>query len=148
MFEEYHVPTAYISKSQHDNLKLLLAGAKDYAAREAAGEVLPTKFDMRKFSSVGFWFDLTVTNCGTSGCLAGHGPLFGVPKASNEDWFDYVRRVFVYFTLDASINDTRTVVGFLFSPVWADRDCGTMAHAVLRLEHVLANCVEIVEAWS
>lgn len=141
------VPTkkVAVTQQQHDNLKRLLAGAKSYLDRQNKGEKLSTEFDMSTFSS--FTFDEEMaTCCGTRGCLAGHGPTFGVPKMMCETWADYVRRVF----LPTYSRLRECEVGyFLFSSAWhANAETRTLQHAVFRLEYALQHCIEVQHVQS
>ena len=42
--------------------------------------------------------------CGTSACLAGHGPSAGIPFENGEDWLGYVNRVFIEYYEKTSLD--------------------------------------------
>lgn len=51
--------------------------------------------------------------CGTSACLAGHGPLAGIPWKLSADWSGYIYRSF-------GIVSCSNYFDFLFSAKWSD----------------------------
>lgn len=81
-------------------------------------------------------------SCGTAGCLAGHGPMCGIHPKRDEEWDDYVFRVFCpEFHATKQLALSAEFV-WLFSPYWSDRD-NTLKGATLRLEFALENGIPL-----
>ena len=88
----------------------------------------------------------SMTDCGTLGCMAGHGPFLGIIKSSDESWFDYSIRVFGlkdYFSEET--DDAYSSWNFVFSSKWRNFD-NTPEGAEDRLEHLLE--VGITPRWA
>lgn len=83
-----------VSQFKRDNLQRLLDGTERFV-RTPGGH-----FSMGAFTSRPSQLPARVTlhdvygGCGTSACLAGHGPLVGIPALEWENWYDYAYRVF------------------------------------------------------
>ena len=72
-----------ITPAQEKNLQKLIK----YLRKE-----LKAKFDMEIFSERGGGYN--AIDCGSVGCVIGHGPYAGVRKRKNESWFAYSARKF------------------------------------------------------
>jgi hypothetical protein len=78
----------------------------------------------RKFDMSNFYVDGTtrwkpanavnISECGTTACAAGHGPVAGVAALPNESWGHYIQRAFCEFG--------GTVYSAAFSEYWAPVD--------------------------
>lgn len=82
----------------------------------------------------------TDPKCGTVACAAGHGPLYGMKKRKDEEWSDYVYRVFLPLA-DASYDAyffRSAVFDWLFSAHWSDTD-NTPKGAAARILYLLDN---------
>lgn len=113
-----------LSQFQFDNFHKLLAYAKAHPE---------TPFDMSRYikepgTRGAYYFDF-VTNdhpCGTTCCLAGMALFAGIPFIKNEQWHDYLNRI---FTSNICIFD------YLFS----EDHLNSLPHAIARLEDFLTN---------
>ncbi len=68
------------------------------------------------------------TNCGTVGCVIGHGPYAGIEKHMNETWLKYSDRVF--------LNDCSKEWAWCFSFRWSAID-NTAIGAAKRIYYLL-----------
>jgi hypothetical protein len=55
--------------------------------------------------------------CGTSACLAGHGPFLGIKPERNEGWWNYITRCFGF---DGMGNGEKTEWNWLFYHLWGN----------------------------
>ena len=118
--------------------------------------VPPPEFDMSNYASVNGGRMLpsdTVpmntkfyTDCGTTACAAGHGPLAGIKPKPHENWEEYTRRVFgAYHSRD---DGPKELWHFLFAPEWEDIDNtpkGAAARIRLVLEHDAVPCTDEID---
>jgi hypothetical protein len=95
------------------------------------------KFDMEFFMSAdGEPIDTPKTvSCGTVACAVGHGPSAGIPVCGDNNWPDYVQRVFgVYHARESGAFE------WLFAEWWASVD-NTPKGAANRIRYYLENGV-------
>lgn len=117
-----------ITTVQRNNLKKL--------ALYLMNEVSESKFEMGIFFgntdldlfSEGVIYPHDVTPelysvCGTVACVAGHGPMAGIPGLPNENWMNYIRRAF---------GDSIALYEWAFNANWRYRD-NTARGAALRI---------------
>jgi hypothetical protein len=71
---------------------------------------LKAEFDITRFAEL--YNSKLQTDCGSIGCAIGHGSYAGIPKNTNEDWYDYSERVF-----GLSVSSHRWM--YCFSSAWA-----------------------------
>jgi len=116
-----------ISEGQRANLKQLA----DYLDSKLSpigfemSDYLMTKMHCIDYASIN-------TNCGTVGCLAGHGPLAGVEPRENENWGLYSMRVFT--------NANGSLSSWLFGGAWSATD-NTVKGGIARIRYALAHGV-------
>lgn len=96
-----------LSAYHEDNLRKL-------AAYLLSGE-LKAKFDMDQFTGHSFDIESEATTCGSVGCAIGHGPDAGIPKATNETWYEYAERVF-------GVDDDNFLYSWCFDMRWTTLD--------------------------
>lgn len=92
---------------------------------------LKADFDMLNFANYSELSDTSyVHNCGTAGCVIGHGPYAGIPK-QHETWVDYSERI-SYIYAHTPLWD------WFFSPRWVNTD-NTAEGAARRILWTLEN---------
>lgn len=107
-----------ITPAQEKNLQKLV--------KYLRGE-LKAQFSMDVFSEFGGGIDQT--DCGSIGCVVGHGPYAGVRKRKNETWFDYSARKFGLPLESAGWT-------WCFGEIWCGSD-NTPTGAAARIERLL-----------
>lgn len=123
------LPPEVIPLSEHANRENLLKLA-NFLLEFSENPLPNVTFNMNKFSSFSGYGEETV--CGTIGCAAGFGPYAGIPKNSNEDWYDYTTRVFL--SSDSGWN----AWDWCFNADWARKD-NTPQGAAKRILWMLNN---------
>ena len=107
-----------ITPAQENNLRKLI--------KYLRGE-LKAQFSMDVFSEFGGGIDQT--DCGSIGCVVGHGPYAGIRKRKNESFFDYSERKFGLPLEGDEWN-------WCFSAIWHITD-NTPTGAAARIERLL-----------
>ena len=120
------------TQKQHDNLQKLIDGLK----------ALPDDYsllDMNRFAiNDGEAIRATpIHPCGTSMCIVGHGPSFGIPFTDEDgnDWVYYSKRAFGFSACTRKWE-------FCFDPLWPS----DVNQAIIRLE--MAQREEIPVLWD
>lgn len=72
-------------------------------------------------------------DCGSVGCLIGHGPYAGIEKDPNDKWMTYALKEFL------SLEVNCILYKFLFSYNWEDVKQDQLEAAILRLKYILEN---------
>jgi len=126
-----HYPLT-ITDWQRSNLQKLVAYLKTGKS--------PIGFDMNMFLSDPYddeGANATIKhNCGSIGCLVGHGPQAGIKPHNYEGWDSYAQRVFGSENFPTS--KAYPIWDWLFDTYWSDVD-NTPEGGIARVEYALAH---------